>query len=85
MKMASQHLFNRKSLEFSHVVTILRLRKRVEACSLLVNTEVFNTVHCKRHRFLAFFGCFLSKTYQNEYRMERNSKTSSRIVNIRLV
>ncbi len=79
MKMASQHLFNRKSLEFS------RLRKRAEACSLLVNTEVFNTVHCKRHRFLAFFGCFLSKTYQNEYRMERNSKTSSRIVNIRLV
>ncbi len=26
----------------------------------------------QRHRFLAFFGCFLSKTYRNEYRMNKD-------------
>ncbi len=57
-----QRLLNRKSLEFLCIVTISCLCKRAEACSLLVNTEVFNTIHHKRHRFLAFFGCFLSTT-----------------------
>ncbi len=80
-----QRLLNRKSLEFSQVVTISHECKRAETCSLLVNTEVFNTVHNKQHRFLAFFVCFLSKTYQNEYWMDKNSKTDSRIVNLRLV
>ncbi len=84
-KWLPQRLLNRKSLEFSHIVTILHLHKIAEACSLLVNTEVFNTVHGKRHRFLAFFGCFLSITYQKEYQMNRNSKAGFRIVNIRPV
>ncbi len=44
-----------------------------------VNTDVFNTVHRKRHRFLAFFECILSKTYQNEYRMNKNGHTGSDI------
>ncbi len=70
-----QRLLNRKSLELSHSVTISRLHKIAEACSLLVNTETFNTVHSKRHRFLAFIRCFLSKAYRNEYWMDRNSKT----------
>ncbi len=62
----AQCLLNRKSLEFSCAVTISHLRKRAEACSLHVNTDVFNTVHCKRDRFLAFFECILSKWISNE-------------------
>ncbi len=57
-------LLNRKSLEFSRAVTISRLSKRAEARSLHVNTDVFNTVHRKRHRFLAFFECILSKNIE---------------------
>ncbi len=75
----TQRFLNRKSLEYSPAVTISCLRKRVEAHSLHVKTDVFNTVHRKRHRFLAFFECILSKTYQNEYRMNKNGHTSSDI------
>ncbi len=68
-----------KCLEFSRALTISCLRKRAEVCSLHVNTDVFNTVHRKRHRFLALFECFLSKTYRNEYRMNKDGHTSSDI------
>ncbi len=39
-----QRLLNKKSLEFLHAVTILRLRKRAEARSLHVNTNVFKNI-----------------------------------------
>ncbi len=58
-KWLPQCLLNSKSLEFSRIVKISHLYKRAEACSLLVNTEVFNTIHRKRHRFPEFFGYFL--------------------------
>ncbi len=74
-----QRLLNRKCLEISRAVTISHLRKRAEALSLHVNTDVFNTDHHKRHRFLAFFVCILSKTYRNEYRMNKNGHTGSDI------
>ncbi len=48
-------------------------------CSLHVNTDIFNTVHCKRHRFLAFFECILLKTYWNEYRINKDGYTGSNI------
>ena len=41
--------------------------------------QVFNTVHRKRRRFLAFFGCFLSKSYRNEYRMYEDGLTGCHI------
>ncbi len=65
--------------EFSRAVTISHLRKRAETRSLHVNTDVFNTVHRKRHRFLAFFECIFSTTYRNEYRMNKNGHTGSDI------
>ncbi len=58
---------------------IVLFGKRVEAHSLHVNTDVFNTVDRKRHRFLAFLECFLSKTYPNEYQMNKNGHTGSDI------
>ncbi len=74
-----QHLLNSKYLKFSRNVTISRLRKSAEMHSLHVNTDVFNTVHRKRHRFVAFFECIVSKTYRNEYRMNKNGHTGSDI------
>ncbi len=48
-------------------------------CAVYMSTNVFNTIHCKRHRFLSFFECILSKTYRNEYRMKKNGHTGSDI------
>ncbi len=69
------NVFSTGNLFNSHAVTISHLRKGVEACSLHVNTDVFNTVHRKRHRFLTFFECILSKTYL----MNKNGHTGSDI------
>ncbi len=70
-----QCLLNRKSLEFSHTVTILHLNKRVEVRSLHVNTDVFNTVHCKHIDFLHFS----SVSCQKHIEMNKNVHTGSDI------
>ncbi len=59
--------------EFLCTVTIAPVQKSRSAQFTCINADVFNTVHCKRHRFLAFFKCILSKTYRNEYRMNKNA------------
>ncbi len=46
---------------------------------LHINTEVFNAVHHKIHRFLAFFWCFLSEMYRNKYRMNKDDYAGSDI------
>ncbi len=43
------------------------------------NTSKLTMMDIKSHRCLAFVGCFLSKTYQNEYHIDKDDHTGSDI------